>query len=194
VPAALHLTASAIQLVTTRGSTQRRQAIGVYKRSRLAFMCLDSKTKGGCCRDRGRVGGKCLGGLWPVAWSGSYVVVEGDVPGGAGLVAAVGCRDQRGAVGGAAARVGQRGAGAGIDEGPEIVGGHLADSPFLAGRPGARRNLGLGAGPSAGDVQASSADPKCAVAVTGPLLGAGAGAALPRHHGGTVGGQGHAHA
>src|SRR6266516_1372994 len=102
-----------------------------------------------------------MGGLWPVAWSGSYVVVEGDVPGGAGLVAAVGCRDQRGAVGGTATRVGQR-------------------------RAGARRNLGLGAGPSAGDVQASAADPKCAVAVTGPLLGAGAGAALPRHHGGTV--------
>src|SRR5216684_7852282 len=94
-----------------------------------------------------------MGGLWPVAWSGSYVVVEGDVPRGAGLVAAVGCRDQRGAVGGAAAGVGQRGAGAGVDEGPEVVGGHLADIPFLAGRPGARRDLGLRADPGAGDVR-----------------------------------------
>ena len=29
--------------------------------------------------------------------------------------------------------------------GAEVVGGHLADPPFLAGRPGARRDLGVGA-------------------------------------------------
>src|ERR1022692_3784851 len=106
-------------------------------------------------------------GLRPGAWLGP-VVVEGDMP-RATEVAVVGSRDQRGAVGGAAAGVGQRGAGAGagVDEGPEVVGGHLADHPFLAGRPGARRGLGLGADPGAGDVQAPAVDPQRAVAVAG---------------------------
>jgi len=45
----------------------------------------------------------------------------------------------------------------------------------------------------AGDVQAPPVDPQRAVAVAGPLLGAGARTAFPRHPG-AVGGQGHAHA
>src|SRR6266568_7328787 len=111
-------------------------------------------------------------------WSAGHLVAEGDVPGGA-LVAVAESHDQRGAVGDAAAGVAQHGADPGIGDRTEIVGGHLADLPFLAGCPGAGRHLDLGADPRASDVQATAVDPQRAVAVAGPLLGTGARAAFP---------------
>src|SRR6266705_2428262 len=99
-----------------------------------------------------------------VALSGLRVGVEGDPPRVA-LVAVSGRHDQPGAVGGTAAWVGQDGTCPDVGDAAEIVGGRLGDGPFLGGRPGARRRLGLGARAWAGDVQALAVVPQPAAAV-----------------------------